>query len=134
VDRAQFLQQVSSLRSEGKSIRAIAAGLGMDRGRVDRDLVTLTRTQTNPPETSIPSGHHGRPFVGRQREMATLTPSLDLAVSGRGQIALLAGDPGIGKTRTASELAHIAEQNGAQVFWATATRAWARLPIGPGSS
>ena len=56
------------------------------------------------------------PFVGRVTEMAELTVSLEDALSGRGRLVMLVGEPGIGKTRTAQELAAIAEQRGAQVL------------------
>jgi len=49
--------------------------------------------------------------------MAELTAALDDAISGQGRIVMLAGEPGIGKTRTAQELAKLAEQRGAQVLW-----------------
>ena len=38
-------------------------------------------------------------------------------MSGRGRLALLAGEPGIGNTRTAQELGLEAEARGAQVIW-----------------
>jgi predicted ATPase len=38
-------------------------------------------------------------------------------MSGRGQLVLLVGEPGIGKTRTAHELALYAGQQEAQVFF-----------------
>ena len=56
-------------------------------------------------------------FVGRQQEMAVLETALNDAVSGQGRIVMLAGEPGIGKTRTAQELASRAESLGAQVIW-----------------
>ena len=56
-------------------------------------------------------------FIGRQREMAELTAALDEALAGEGRLVLLAGEPGIGKTRTAQELAVLAEQRGARVLW-----------------
>ena len=56
-------------------------------------------------------------FVGRQREMDTLTSALDDAATGRGQMVMLAGEPGIGKTRLAQELASRAESSGARVLW-----------------
>ncbi len=56
-------------------------------------------------------------FVGRERELAELRTALDDTVSGRGQLVMLAGEPGIGKTRTAQELASLAEAKGAQVLW-----------------
>ncbi len=59
----------------------------------------------------------GRVFVGRHQEMAQLKAALDDALSGQGQLVMLAGEPGIGKTRTAQELAVLGEQRGAQVLW-----------------
>jgi DNA-binding CsgD family transcriptional regulator/DNA polymerase III delta prime subunit len=57
------------------------------------------------------------PFVGRESELATLRSYFDSAMGGSGRIIMLAGEPGIGKTRTASELAKHAEGQGAQVLW-----------------
>ncbi len=56
-------------------------------------------------------------FIGRQPELAVLTAALDDALAGRGQMVKLAGEPGIGKTRLAQELARRAESLGAQVLW-----------------
>ena len=52
-----------------------------------------------------PSGDISRVFVGRHREMVGLQASLEDALSGRDSTIVLAGEPGIGKTRTAQELA-----------------------------
>jgi AAA ATPase domain len=59
----------------------------------------------------------GGEFVGRQQEMGKLKGVLEDALSGRGQLLMLVGEPGIGKTRTAQELAAHAETRGAQVLW-----------------
>ncbi|MCH8063270.1 MAG: AAA family ATPase, partial [Chloroflexi bacterium] len=56
-------------------------------------------------------------FVGRQRELGELVSALDDAFAGMGKMVMLVGEPGIGKTRIAQELAAIAEQRGAQVLW-----------------
>ncbi|MBQ12696.1 MAG: hypothetical protein CMJ45_14245 [Planctomyces sp.] len=56
-------------------------------------------------------------FVGRRQEMEVLEAALNDAMSGRGRLVMLAGEPGIGKTRTARELASYAENLGVQVFW-----------------
>ncbi len=56
-------------------------------------------------------------FVGRRREIAELTAALDDALGGRGRLVMLAGEPGIGKTRTSQELATYAAMRGAQVLW-----------------
>ena len=59
----------------------------------------------------------GQIFVGRQREMAVLTAALDATLSGKGQMVMLSGEPGIGKTRTAQELVRHAQAQGVQVLW-----------------
>ena len=58
-----------------------------------------------------------RVFVGRQREMGDLKLAFDDAMSGHGQLVMLGGEPGIGKTRAAQELASHARILGAQVLW-----------------
>ena len=48
-------------------------------------------------------------FIGRQKELAVLVGALDDALSGKGQLVMLAGEPGIGKTRLAHELTTLAD-------------------------
>ncbi|HEX7104067.1 MAG TPA: AAA family ATPase [Nitrolancea sp.] len=54
----------------------------------------------------------------RKLALDLLQRSFDALRSSRGQIVLLAGEPGIGKTRLAETLAHFAGLNGATVLWA----------------
>ncbi|MDP6716142.1 MAG: serine/threonine-protein kinase, partial [SAR202 cluster bacterium] len=56
-------------------------------------------------------------FVGRQQETGELKAALEGALSGRGRLLTLVGEPGIGKTRTSQELATYAGLRGAQVLW-----------------
>ncbi|MBI2760883.1 MAG: ATP-binding protein [Chloroflexi bacterium] len=58
----------------------------------------------------------GVPFVGRERELGELIRRLDLARAGRGSVVLVGGEPGIGKTRLAQQLASAAETRGCQVL------------------
>ncbi|MBI1816713.1 MAG: AAA family ATPase [Deltaproteobacteria bacterium] len=58
-----------------------------------------------------------RAFVGRDRELTELRTGLDDALNGRGRVFLIVGEPGIGKTRLAEELAATASAGGAQVLW-----------------
>ena len=60
-------------------------------------------------------------FVGRERELAELVGGLEDAFAGRGRLFLLAGEPGIGKSRLADELIARAERRGARVL---VGRAW----------
>ena len=41
------------------------------------------------------------PFVGRDEERGTLRHMLDDAAGGRGGLAMIGGEPGVGKTRLA---------------------------------
>ena len=59
----------------------------------------------------------GGVFVGRHREMGELKAALEDALSGRGRLVTLVGEPGIGKTRTAQELATYAGLRQCQVLW-----------------
>jgi eukaryotic-like serine/threonine-protein kinase len=59
----------------------------------------------------------GGVFVGRERELEEMRATLEDALAGRGHLLLLTGEPGIGKTRTAEELATYAQVRGAQVHW-----------------
>ena len=56
-------------------------------------------------------------FVGRRQELAALKAALDDAMAGHGRLGMLVGEPGIGKTRTAQELASHAWALGVQVLW-----------------
>jgi tetratricopeptide (TPR) repeat protein len=56
-------------------------------------------------------------FVGRERELAQLDAALAEAIAGRGRLCLVAGEPGIGKTRLAERLAARAAARGATVTW-----------------
>src|SRR5262249_37692198 len=71
----------------------------------------------------------------RERERARLEAALGEAIGGRGRLCLVAGEPGIGKTRLAECVATSAAGRGATVIWG---RCWegggapAVWPGGPG--
>ncbi len=56
-------------------------------------------------------------MVGRDGELGELLAGLDDVVSGSGRLFLLAGDPGIGKSRLAHEAAARARDRGFKVAW-----------------
>lgn len=70
-------------------------------------------------------------FVGRDRELATLNGALTQALGGRGDLMLLAGEPGVGKTRLAEEIAETAAQQGALVLVGHCYEAAAAIPYTP---
>ncbi len=56
-------------------------------------------------------------FVGRHHEVEALCAALDAACADGGRLVLLAGEPGIGKTRTALELTAHAAFRDARLVW-----------------
>ena len=59
------------------------------------------------------------PLVGRAREVELLRARLGDALGGRGQLVLISGEPGIGKTRLVEEFAH--ESSAVPVGWGRAS-------------
>lgn len=55
-------------------------------------------------------------FVGRERAMTELHAALADVLAGRGRLVFLVGEPGIGKTRTADELAAGARKEGMRTY------------------
>lgn len=70
-------------------------------------------------------------LVGRDDELTLLEDSLLAAVRGEGQIVVLAGDAGVGKTRLATETADRARKIGAAVLWGGCSEADLTLPYLP---
>src|SRR5215207_9080988 len=70
------------------------------------------------------------PFVGRERELATLRTLLPDAEGDGARVALLAGEAGSGKSRLVRELAHAAAADGVLVLYG-ACAAVVRTPYGP---
>jgi DNA-binding NarL/FixJ family response regulator len=68
----------------------------------------------------------GKPFIGRQAELDVLRGALERAVGAEPRMVLLAGEPGIGKTRTAQETAEHASRRGMLAIWG-------RCPEEPGA-
>ena len=55
-------------------------------------------------------------FIGRAEEMAALRTAIDASLGGQASLVMVAGEPGIGKTRLAEEAGVYARLRGAQVL------------------
>ena len=59
-------------------------------------------------------------FVGRAHELAALSAAWRHAAAGDARLALVSGEPGIGKTELARAFARSAARDGALVLWGSA--------------
>ncbi|HEY2106086.1 MAG TPA: ATP-binding protein, partial [Candidatus Binataceae bacterium] len=76
----------------------------------------VTGSKDDQSRPATPAGGAIR-LVGRQSELTDLIGALDKSRSGSGQLVLIAGEPGIGKTALADRLAAEAESRGVLVLW-----------------
>jgi predicted ATPase len=83
------------------------------RGRGYRIGVPVAVEAASPPTSAARSDD----FVGREAELARAEAALAAAAGGRGQLLLLAGEPGIGKTRLAQEVEALARARGTRARW-----------------
>ena len=72
--------------------------------------------RVEPRGAARPESAGGLPFVGRESVMERLQGAFQESRRGKGRLLLLVGEPGIGKTRTAEELANHARAAGARVL------------------
>jgi DNA-binding SARP family transcriptional activator len=104
--------------------------LGVEPAPETRDLYRRLVEQPTPPAAALRSPQ-ARAFVGRQAERERLLQawrSLDAAPP---QFACITGEPGIGKSRLADEVARRAERDGARVARARAYAADGQLSYAP---
>jgi hypothetical protein len=64
----------------------------------------------------VASPIYGRTFVGREHELAQLKETFDAALSGEGGLAMVVGEPGIGKTALCEQLETYAVLRGGQAL------------------
>ncbi len=89
-----------------------AAAIPEALGAIAETAPTVAQAEANPLDRLA-----GGVFVGREKEMDELRAGLEDALSGRGRLLMLVGEPGIGKTRTSEEFATYAGLRNAQVLW-----------------
>ncbi len=70
-------------------------------------------------------------FAGRQEEMGQLKAVLETALAGQGAMVMLAGEPGIGKSRLAKEFTVYAGLRGAQILNGRCFESEASIPYHP---
>jgi class 3 adenylate cyclase/tetratricopeptide (TPR) repeat protein len=71
------------------------------------------------------------PFVGRTSPLQRLTAKLEEACNGQGGVAMLLGEPGIGKTRMLEEFGDVVRQNGGMMLRGACYDGEWQRPYGP---
>jgi len=99
------------------TVRLLADGLGLSedgRGRLLRAARGrgAAATAQGRPTGGYLGARPATPLVAREAERAALAGALDAVAGGVGKVVLLAGEPGIGKTRLAQEASAYAVQRG----------------------
>ncbi|WP_345574093.1 BTAD domain-containing putative transcriptional regulator [Nonomuraea rosea] len=105
----------------------LAEELGIDPGSVLQaaHLRVLTQAPPSPVATGTESESDHAParqaagLVGRGEELGVLWQAIEAALTGRTGLAVVEGEPGVGKTRLLEEAAAAADQRGALVVWAS---------------
>ena len=113
-------RQAEALEAYQQARTALVEELGIEPGRRLRELHQAILNQDavldEMPSAEPASGAGAGAFVGREPELAELLAGLDDALTGRGRLFLLVGEPGIGKSRLSEELMAYARARGARVL------------------
>ena len=100
---------------------------------VERAAARTDRPQISPAVLEIsPFSFAGRTaFVGRESERSRIRAAIDHALTGHGSVVMLAGGPGVGKTRLAMEMAEHASRVGFRYLVGHCYERDERLPFLP---
>ncbi len=139
-------RQSEALQAYQEARRLLVEELGLEPSRRLRDLEQAilrqdTTLDLGRPRPAVPepaevgqqaSGERpGGVFVGREREIDTLLHALGNAMAGHGRLLVIGGEPGIGKSRLAEELATAATESRAEVLWGRCWEASGAPPYWP---
>jgi DNA-binding SARP family transcriptional activator len=125
-------RQVEALDAYRQARRALVEELGIEPSRELKELEAAILEQD--PALDLPRAAAERPrqpaeaaeaagaapsesFIGRVRELAEFRAAFDDALAGRMRLLLIAGEPGIGKSRLADESMTLARAGGSKVLW-----------------
>ena len=126
-------RQAEALEAYRDARRTLTEELGIEPGRELKEIearileqdpslegpATVSKPASRPPiavEESAPAAP-SESFVGREPELGEFRAALDGAFAGRMSLLLIAGEPGIGKSRLADEATSVAVARGACVLW-----------------
>ncbi len=118
------------------TVRMLAAALDLSaEARSDLLAAAGRRTSDGRGRWNLTGGYLGAAapgrLIARDAERAAIDDALTRAANGEGQVVLLAGEPGIGKTRLAQEAGSIATDRGFLVAYGRCFEAQSETPFVP---
>ena len=115
-DRLRTELGIAPSRATRELAEQVRAGRAPD-GEPPASAVPTVGEGAAPPLPAVFAGERERsPFVGRERERDVLLAAVDAARGGERRVVLVAGEPGIGKTRLVAEVARRAHAGGATIL------------------
>jgi DNA-binding SARP family transcriptional activator len=131
-------RQAEALEQYRDARRTLVEELGIEPTRGLKDLERRILAQDAeleipvvPPPWAHAADSPAAGLIGRERELAMITTVLERALSGTGALVLVAGEPGIGKSRLAEVLAAGADERGARVAVGRSWEAGGAPPFWP---
>lgn len=116
----------------GSRLRALEAAVLGQAPEIEQTLTAPVVVPVSAPTAPVHvTGAHADPTVGREAELAVLSALLDRAAGGAFTCAELVGEPGIGKTRLATDLAREASERGFAVAWGRCSQDDGAPPLWP---
>ncbi|MEV0718445.1 AAA family ATPase [Asanoa sp. NPDC050611] len=103
-----------------RTVRArLAEELGIDPGPALAAAyqLVLEKTPEEQPPAPRPRSRSAESLIGRSHDLAVLRRTVEAALAGETGLALVEGEPGVGKTRLLEEVAAEAQRWGALVAW-----------------
>jgi DNA-binding SARP family transcriptional activator len=108
----------------GRGLKELERAILIQDSSLDLDVRIHPNGAAAPTEEAVAAEPEGdnvspgeRSFVGREGELATFVEGLERALAGEASLFLVAGEPGIGKSRLVDEIASRARKRGAKVVW-----------------
>jgi tetratricopeptide (TPR) repeat protein len=126
--------RAAALRSYHRYAEVLERDIGVAPGGAIRAMYQRLRAGTMDPDErhgEEPASLAESPFVGRDSESGQLLGAWNAARDGGAHLVLVTGEPGIGKSRLATELGRHVRAEGHVVAAARAHEAAGRLPWGP---
>ena len=132
---ARNRDRASALRAYHQCMRVLRRELGVEPGVATRALFEQTLKETAPEPARVaplPSKTASQfPLIGRAVELERLKQCWELSQTESSQLAILSGEPGIGKSRLAEELHQLLTHDGALAARARCYAAQGQLAYAP---